>query len=248
LSIRASLLALLLCLVPVTAMAQTVFAAASLTDSMKQLAELYRTRTGRTVTLSFGASSTLARQIEQGAPADIFFSADADWMDYLARGGHIAAGSRKNLLGNQLVMIAAPDAPPAPRIAPRFDLKGALGDGHLALADPASVPAGKYGKAALTALGVWAAVAPKVVHAENVRVALEYVARSEAPYGIVYATDARVAPRVKLVGVFPESSHPPIIYPVALTSTASPGARDFLTFLSSSAARTVFEKAGFNLR
>jgi len=138
---RALTLSLLLALAPVSAMAQTVFAAASLTDSLKQVADIYKSRTGKTVTLSFGASSTLARQIEQGARADIFFSADTEWMDYLAKGGHIATASRKDLLGNQLVLIAAPDAKPAPRIAPGFNLAGALGDGHLALADPASVPA-----------------------------------------------------------------------------------------------------------
>lgn len=245
---RALILSLLLVLAPATAMAQTVFAAASLTDSLKQVALIYKARTGRTVTLSFGASSTLARQIEQGAQADIFFSADTDWMDYLARSGHIATASRKDLLGNQLVLIAAQDARPAPRIAPGFDLAGALGDGRLALADPASVPAGKYGKAALTALGVWDSVASRVVNAENVRVALEYVARGETPYGIVYATDARIAPRVRLAGVFPENTHPPIVYPVALTMTAAPDARDFLAFLASPGARAVFEKAGFSLR
>jgi len=245
---RALILSLLLALAPVSALAQTVFAAASLTDSLKQVADIYKSRTGKTVTLSFGASSTLARQIEQGAQADIFFSADTDWMDYLTKGGHIAASSRKNLLGNQLVLIAAPGTKPAPRIAPGFNLAGALGDGRLALADPASVPAGKYGKAALTALGVWDSVASKVVNAENVRVALEYVARGEAPYGIVYATDAKVVPQVKLAGIFPENTHAPIVYPVAMTATAAPGARDFLTFLSSSQARAVFEHAGFSLR
>jgi len=245
---RAFTLSLLLALAPVSAMAQTVFAAASLTDSLKQVADIYKSRTGRSVTLSFGASSTLARQIDQGAQADIFFSADTDWMDYLAKGGHITTASRKDLLGNQLVLVAAPDARPAPRIAPGFNLAGALGDGHLALADPASVPAGKYGKAALTALGVWDSVASKVVNAENVRVALEYVARGEAPYGIVYATDAKVAPQVKLAGTFPENTHAPIVYPVALTATAAPNARDFLAFLSSAEARAVFEKAGFSPR
>ena len=147
-----------------------------------------------------------------------------------------------------LVEVAASDAKPAPRIAPGFDLAGALGNGKLAMADPASVPAGKYGKAALTALGVWNSVASRVVTAENVRVALEYVARGEAPYGIVYATDAKVAPQVKLAGTFPENTHAPIIYPVALTATAVPDARDFLAFLSSTKARAVFEKAGFSLR
>jgi len=225
----------------------TVFAAASLTDSLKQAADAYKARTGTAVTLSFNASSTLARQIEQGAPADVFFSADTDWMDYLKKAGQIAPGTRRDLLGNRLVLVAATDAKPVPRIAPGFDLAGALGNGKLAMADPASVPAGKYGKAALTALGVWDKVAAKVVQAENVRVALEYVARGEAPFGIVYATDAKVAP-VKVVGTFPENSHPPIIYPIALTKAASPAARAFLTFLEGPEARAIFEKAGFTAR
>ncbi len=250
---RAALLLLLLLLEPVAARAQpatpaTVFAAASLTDSLKAVADAYKARTGASVTLSFGASSTLARQIEQGAQADIFMSADTDWMDYLQKAGLIADATRKDLLGNQLVLVAASGTKPAPRIAPHFDLAGALGDGKLALADPSSVPAGKYGKAALTALGVWDSVAPKVAPAENVRVALEYVARGEAPFGIVYATDARVAPSVHVVGIFPENTHPPIIYPVALTKTASPAARAFLDFLNGPEAKTIFEKAGFTVR
>jgi molybdate transport system substrate-binding protein len=250
---RAALLSLLVLLLqPRMALAQptaplTVFAAASLTDSLKAVADAYKAKTGMSVTLSFGASSTIARQIEQGAQADIFMSADADWMDYLAKGGHIMDGTRKDLLSNQLVLVAASDARPAPKIAPHFDLAGALGDGRLALADPSSVPAGKYGKAALTALGVWDSIAPKVAQAENVRVALEYVARGEAPYGIVYATDAKVAPSVRVVGVFPENTHPPIIYPVALTKTASPAARNFLVFLGGPEARAIFEKAGFTV-
>jgi len=242
------LLALLLAL-PAAAQGKTVtvFAAASLTDSLKQAADAYKARTGTAITLSFNASSTLARQIEQGAPADIFFSADTDWMDYLEKAGDIAPGTRRDLLGNRLVLVAASDAKPAPRIAPGFDLAGALGSGKLAMADPASVPAGKYGKTALTVLGVWDRVAAKVVQAENVRVALEYVARGEAPFGIVYATDAKIAP-VKVVGTFPENSHPPIIYPVALTKSASPAARAFLTFLEGPEARAIFEKAGFTPR
>lgn len=249
---RAAILSLLL-LAPVAALAEpaapvTVFAAASLTDSLKAVADAYKAKTGTTITLSFGASSTLARQIEQGAEADIFMSADTDWMDYLQKGGHIADATRKDLLGNQLVLVAASDAKPAPVIAPHFDLAGALGDGKLALADPASVPAGKYGKAALVALGVWDKVAAKVAPAENVRVALEYVARGEAPYGIVYATDARIAPGVHVAGVFPENTHPPIVYPVALTRTASPAARTFLDFLNGAQAKAIFEKAGFSVR
>jgi len=242
-----------LCLLPGAASSQPatpviVFAAASLTDSLKQVADAYKAKTGMIVTLSFGASSTLARQIEQGARADIFFSADTDWMDYLQQKSLIAEGTRKGLLSNQLVLVAGPDAKPAPRIAPRFDLAGALGDRRLALADPASVPAGKYAKAALTALGVWDSVSSKVANAENVRVALEYVARGEAPYGIVYATDAKVAPTVRVAGVFPEGTHPPIVYPAALTKTASPGAKAFLDFLSGAQARAIFEKAGFTVR
>jgi len=229
----------------------TVFAAASLTDSLKQVADAYKARTGVVITLSFNASSTLARQIEQGAGADIFFSADTDWMDYLEKAGDIVPGTRKDLLGNRLVLVAASDAKTdsrlGPRIAPGFDLAGALGNGRLAMADPASVPAGKYGKAALIALGVWDKVAAKVVQAENVRVALEYVARGEAPLGIVYATDAKIAP-VKVVGTFPESSHPSIIYPVALTKNASPAARAFLMFLEGPDARAIFTKAGFTPR
>ncbi|HKQ44850.1 MAG TPA: molybdate ABC transporter substrate-binding protein [Rhizomicrobium sp.] len=245
---RAALLAALLALPFAPAQAQatvTVFAAASLTDSLKSVADAYKARTGISVVLSFGASSTLARQIEQGAKADLFFSADTDWMDYLQQKGLIAAGTRKDLLGNRLVLVAASDAGPVPRIAPGFDLAAALGDGRLALADPDSVPAGKYAKAALTALGVWDSIASKVARAENVRVALEYVARGEAPYGIVYATDAKVSPQLRVAGIFPQNSHTPIIYPAALTKTAAPGARAFLEFLGSAEARTIFAKAGF---
>jgi molybdate transport system substrate-binding protein len=240
-------------LLPVTAWSQpaapvTVFAAASLTDSLTAVADAYKSRTGLAVRLSFGASSTLARQIDQGAQADIFFSADTDWMDYLQKSGHIAEGSRKDLLGNRLVLIAASDARPAPAIAPGFNLAGALGNGRLALADPASVPAGKYAREALTALGVWDSVASRIAPAENVRVALEYVARGNAPYGIVYATDAKLTPGMRVAGTFPETSHTPIIYPVALTKQASPGAKEFLAFLMSAQARAIFQKAGFTLR
>jgi len=252
---RRAFAALVLVLLPVRADSQpaapgpvTVFAAASLTDSLKAVAGAYKAKTGVTVILSFGASSALARQIEQGAGADLFLSADTDWMDYLQKKGLIAAGSRKDLLGNRLVLVSGPQAKPAPKIAPHFDLAGALENGRLALADPNSVPAGKYAKAALTALGVWEAVAPKVAQAENVRVALEYVARGEAPYGIVYATDAKITPAVRLAGVFPENSHAPIVYPAALTKTASPGGKAFLNFLAGKEARTIFEKAGFTPR
>ena len=249
---RRAFVALVLVLLPLPAASQparspvTVFAAASLTDSLKAVAEAYKANTGISVTLSFGASSTLARQIEQGAKADIFFSADSAWMDYLQSKSLIAR--RKDMLGNQLVLVAGPEASPPPRIAPHFDLAGALGGRRLAVADPASVPAGKYAKAALTSLGVWDQLASKLAPAENVRVALEYVARGEAPYGIVYASDAKVAPNVWVVGVFPESTHAPIIYPAAMIKTASPSAKAFLSFLGSKGAGAIFQKAGFTIR
>jgi len=169
-------------------------------------------------------------------------------MDYLQKKSLLANASRKDLLGNRLVLVAGPGAKPPPKIAPHFNLAGALGDRRLALADPASVPAGKYAKEALTALGVWDQISRKAVQAENVRVALEYVARGEAPYGIVYATDAKVAPAVRITGIFPETSHAPIVYPAALTRTASPGAKAFLDFLGSAQARAIFENAGFIAR
>jgi molybdate transport system substrate-binding protein len=225
----------------------TVFAASSLTDSMKAVADAYQTKTGTRVTLSFGASNTLAQQIDQGANADIYMSADSDWMDFLEKNNRIDKGTRHDLLSNRLVLIGGSGSA-ALTIAPRFDLAGALKGGRLALADPNAVPAGKYGKAALTALGVWDSVAGQIAPAENVRVALAYVSRGEAPYGIVYETDARVDPGVHVVGVFPQNTHPPIVYPVALTRTASPAAKDFLVFLSGTESRAIFEKAGFSMR
>jgi molybdate transport system substrate-binding protein len=187
----------------------------------------------------------LARQIEASGGADIYMSADRDWMDYLDNKGLIAHDTRKDLLGNHLVLIA-PSASNVPvRIAPHFDLLKALGGGRLAVADPDSVPAGKYAKSALVSLGVWNTVADRLVQAENVRVALAYVARAEAPLGIVYTTDAMAEPKVRIAGEFPDSSHQPIVYPAALTRDASAGAKAFLDFLSSPDAASVFTKAGF---
>jgi molybdate transport system substrate-binding protein len=228
------------------AMAQTVFAASSLTDAMKAVAAAYQTKTGTQVTLSFGASNTLAQQIDQGAAADIYMSADTDWMDFLQKNGRIANDTRKNLLGNRLVLVGGSASKPL-TIAPHFDLAGALGGSKLALADPNSVPAGKYGKAALTTLGVWDSVADKIAPAENVRVALEYVARGEAPYGIVYETDAKVQPAVQVDGIFPENTHPAIVYPIALIKTAAPTAKAFLEFLSGPESKAIFQKTGFSL-
>ena len=224
----------------------TVFAASSLTDAMKAVAAAYETKTGTKVVLSFGASNTLAQQIDQGAAADIYMSADTDWMDFLQKNNRIAVDTRHNLLGNRLVLIGGAQSKPL-TVAPKFDLAGALAGGRLALADPNSVPAGKYGKAALTALGVWDSVADKVAPAENVRVALTYVSRGESPYGIVYETDAKVDPGVHVVATFPENSHPPIVYPAALTRTATARAKGFLAFLSGPEAKAIFEKAGFTV-
>ena len=245
--LRALAAAFLLAMAPLPAFAAdvTVFGAASLADALKEIAGDYKKQSGKDVAVSLAASSQLARQIESSGGADIFISADLDWMDYLGNKGLIQRDTRENLLGNRLVLVARKDASVHIAIAPRFDLPGALKDGRLAMADPDSVPAGRYGRAALTALGVWNKVADRVVNAENVRVALAYVARGEAPLGIVYETDAKADPNVKIVGVFPENTHQPILYPAALIKDAKPEARTFLAYLASPWARTVFEKDGF---
>jgi molybdate transport system substrate-binding protein len=224
----------------------TVFAASSLTDGLKEIASLYEAKTGIKITLSFGASSAIARQIDQGADADVFLSADEDWMDFLQKRGRLVDMTRHDVLGNQLVLIASHGTAPI-TIAPHFDLLGALKGGRLAVGDPTSVPAGKYARAALTTLGVWDSVSTHLAQAENVRVALEYVARGETPLGIVYSTDAKAESDVYVVGTFPPNSHPPIVYPVALTKTAVPQAKDFLTFLEGPQSRAVFEKDGFTV-
>jgi molybdate transport system substrate-binding protein len=190
----------------------------------------------------------LAKQIEAGAPADAFFSADLAWVDYLETRGLLKAGSRRDVLGNALVLVAPADRALELRIAPGFDLASALGGGRLAIADPDSVPAGKYARAALTKLGVWSGVRERVVRGENVRAALEYVARGEAPLGIVYRTDAQAEKRVRVVDVFPEDSHPPITYPVALTVRARPEAARLVEFLAGETARRIFERYGFSAR
>jgi molybdate transport system substrate-binding protein len=242
---RTALSAALIAVTPARAADVTVFAAASLTDALTQVGEAYRHDTGNAVVFSFAASSALARQIEASSGADVFVSADAEWMDYLESRGLIAHALRVNLLGNRLVLIASADSRIALVAKPHFDLAGALGESRLALADPAAVPAGKYAKAALTTLGVWDAVANKVVPAENVRVALAYVARGEASLGIVYATDAKAEPKVRVVAVFPDDAYPRIVYPAALTKEAMPDARAFLAYLSGARARAIFKTAGF---
>lgn len=223
-----------------------VFAAVSLTDSLQKISDAYTQSTGVAVKLSFAASSALARQIESGARVDVFVSADQEWMDYLESRDLIRAGSRSDLLGNRLVLIAPSDSSVAIELAPGAPIAAALGErGRLAVADPDSVPAGKYAKAALGSLGVWSALEPRLARAENVRVALSYVARGEAPLGIVYATDAAAEPKVRLVDVFPESTHAPVRYPIGLTKSAGAAAGDYLKFLRSDAASQVFKKAGF---
>ena len=223
-----------------------VFAAASLKNALDDADAQYLHDTGRKVVASYGASSTLAKQIENAAPADIFISADLDWMDYVAERKLIKPETRFNLLGNKLVLIAPADSRINLTIAPNFPLAQALGNERLAMADPASVPAGKYGKAALEALGVWSSVSSKVAPAQDVRATLLLVARGEAPLGIVYQTDAAADKGVKIVGAFPELTHPPIIYPIAVTTASTnPGAGAFAGFLKSPAARPAFEKQGF---
>jgi molybdate transport system substrate-binding protein len=226
----------------------TVFAAASLKNALDGAAKRYEAKTGDKIAVSYAASSALAKQIENGAPADIFFSADLDWMDYLEQNKLIDTASRHTLLGNTLVLIAPKDSTASLVIEKNFPLLQALGaDGKLAMASVDTVPAGKYGKAALTHLGVWEAVSPRVAQAENVRAALALVAKGEAPLGIVYGTDAKSEQAVRVVGTFPEDSHPKILYPVALTASAKPEARKFLEFLLSPEAAPSFEAQGFSI-
>jgi molybdate transport system substrate-binding protein len=224
-----------------------VFAAASLKTALDAVVADWSRESGETVAISYAGSSTLAKQIEQGAPADLFFSADLDWMDYLGERSLIDVGSRSSLLGNALVLVG-PAGAEALDIAPGMDLQGALGGGRLAMASVDSVPAGKYGKAALTSLGLWDKIAGEVAQTDNVRSALQLVALGEAPLGVVYATDARAEPKVAVVGTFPADSHPAIIYPVALTAESrNEAARSLLGYLHGPEAREIFEGQGFTV-
>ena len=224
----------------------TVFAAASMKNALDDIDAAYTAKTGVKVIVSYGPSSGLAKQIEQGAPADVFISADTDWMDYAISKKNINEPSRVNLLGNTIVLIAPKDSKiDNVTIGQGFDLAKLAGDGRIATGDVKSVPVGKYAKAALEKLGSWQAAEPKFAMADNVRAALTLVARNEAVLGIVYSTDAKVEPGVKIVGTFPADSHPAIIYPVAATTTAKPETSDYLAFLRSSAAKTILEKYGF---
>jgi molybdate transport system substrate-binding protein len=226
--------------------ALTVFAAASMKNALDEIDAAYTAKSGVRITVSYAASSALAKQIEQGAPADVFISADTDWMDYAIGKKSISEPTRINLLGNSIVLIAPKDSNVENvNIGSGFDLAKLAGDGKIATGDVKSVPVGKYAKAALEKLGSWQAAEPKFAMAESVRAALTLVARGEAALGIVYSTDARIEPGVKVVGTFPADSHPAIIYPVAATATAKPETADYLAFLRSTAAKTILEKYGF---
>ncbi|MFN3889899.1 MAG: molybdate ABC transporter substrate-binding protein [Beijerinckiaceae bacterium] len=223
-----------------------IFAAASLKNALDDAAAAWTSSGKPAPRISYAGSPALARQIEQGAPADIFISADTDWMDYLAKRSLIRPGTRTDLLGNAIVIVA-PAASAASLPAVTADaLSRALGGGRLAVADVKSVPAGKYAKTALEKLGAWDALKHRLAQSENVRAALLFVARGEAPLGIVYRTDAAAEPKVKIVAALPRDSHPPVIYPAAVTSAArSPYSSEFLAFLRSAQARPAFEKQGF---
>ena len=226
--------------------ALTVFAAASMKNALDDVDAAYTKKTGVKLTVSYAASSALMKQIEQGAPADVFASADLDWMDYGSQKKVIRDDTRVNLLGNKIVLIAPKDSKLANvTIGPGFDLAKLAGDGRVTTGDVKAVPVGKYAKAALEKLGAWAAAEPKMAMAENVRAALTLVVRGEGALGIVYETDAKVEPQVKIVGMFPADSHPAIVYPVAATAAAKPEADRYIAFLRSQAAKTIFEKYGF---
>lgn len=227
----------------------TVFAAASLRNALDEVDAAFTQSSKVKVTASYEASSSLAKQIEQGAPADVFISADLRWMDYVASRKLIRPDTRVNLLGNKLVLIAPKDSKiDQVAIGKGFDLAKLAGDGRIAVADVKAVPAGLYAKAALETLGAWQAAEPKLAMGENVRATLAFVARNETPLGIVYATDAKVEPKVKIVGVFPDGSYPPVTYPAAVTTAAkSAAAEKYIGFLRSAGAKAIFEKYGFSV-
>ncbi len=234
--------------VPSNAAGPVIFAAASMKTALDSAAAAWKADSGKTVSIAYASSAVLAKQIEQGAPADIFISADLQWMDYLEKNKLIRKGTRRNLLGNQLVLIEPADADSTLKIAQGFDLAGATGDGKIAVCTIASCPGGIYAKEALEKLGVFESVESKLAQADNIRSALNLVARGEAKFGIVYKTDAKAEPKVKLIGIFPVSSHSPIVYPVAIVETSkNPDAANFLAYLSSQAATKIFTEQGFEI-
>lgn len=245
-----ALTALALVSVPLRAAADevTVFAAASLTNALDRVAEAWTSETGHTAVMSYAGSSALANQIKEGAPADIFISASIDWMDDVEASGDLRQGTRRDILGNTLVLIAhGRDAAPV-EVDENLDLAGMLGDERLAMALVDAVPAGVYGKAALTALGLWDSVEPLVAQSDNVRAALAFVAQNEAPFGIVYATDAAVEDNVTIIGTFPSGSHDAIVYPAAITAQSeSSVAEAFLDYLTSDTARAIWQEFGFSV-
>lgn len=252
-TLLAKLAALLAACMPLAAAAPPrpplVLAAASLQESMTAAADAWAKQGHPRPVISFAASSALARQVIAGAPADLFVSADAEWMDALAVRRLIVPATRADFLGNRLVVVAKADNPVRLPLRPAAALARLLGAGPLAMADPASVPAGRYGRQALHRLGAWRAVAPRVVGAENVRAALALVERGAAPLGIVYATDARAAPSLRVAGIFPAASHPPIVYPIArLAASRNPEAEAFRRFLLSRAGKAIFVRHGFIAR
>lgn len=246
-----ALLAGLLMLAParVAARGPLVLAAASLQEAMSDAADAWAKRRHERPVLSFAGSSALARQIEARAPADLFVSADEEWMDYVAGKGLLRTGTRAPFLSNRLVLIAPAGRRTNLTIGRNFPLARALGSGRLAMADPDAVPAGKYGAAALTSLGVWNGVKDRIARADNVRATLALVERGEVPFGIVYATDAAASKKVRVVGTFPPGSHPPITYPLALLKTsASREAEAFRRFLLSREGKAIFARRGFAVR
>jgi len=250
LMIVAALIAAITPLVQATAQDQslTIFAAASLKNALDDVNAAFSNTTGVKVTTSYEASSALATQIEAGAPADVFVSADLRWMDYAADHNLIKPDTRVNLLGNRLVLITPTSSKlDKVEIKKGFDIARFAGDGRIAVADVKAVPAGLYAKAALTTLGAWDAAEPKLAQAMNVRATLAFVARDETPIGIVYETDAKIEPKVKIIGVFPDSSYPPVTYPVAATAASkSEQTPRYLSFLRTSTAKAIFERYGFS--
>ena len=244
--LRATLVALSLSCTTLPAAEVRVFAAASMKESLDAVGKQFEMAKGHKVIVSYAASSALAKQIENGAPADLFISADLDWVDYIEQRKLTVAGSRTNLLGNALVLIAPADSPVRLRIEPKFPIAQALAGGKLSMANPDAVPAGKYGKAALEKLGVWDSVSASSVRAENVRAALAYVSRGEAPLGIVYRTDALADKGVRIVDTFPADTHPPIVYPaVLIAASRAPEARALLDFLKTPDAAAIWRRYGF---
>jgi molybdate transport system substrate-binding protein len=227
--------------------AVTVFAAASLTNVLQELGDGFTKDTSVPIKLSFAASSALAKQIENGAPADVFFSADTEWMDYLQNRKLIQTSTRHDVVGNQLVLVAPADSKIVLKIGPHFALAATLGAGRLATGDPDSVPVGRYAREALTQLGVWGDIEARLVRTDSVRSALAFVDRGEASLGIVYATDAKIDNKVRVVDVFPDNTHKPIVYPVALTAVARPASIKFLDYLRGPIGDATFKKYGFTL-